>query len=92
MELDVTQLGIAQLHQVYGELTIQLEFLTQKANQVKGLIIQKANEMQRAQAEQMQKLNATPGLKAVPPLAGTCETNCCKNEDNALNGLGSEAS
>lgn len=105
MEIDVTKLGIAQLHQVYGELTIQLEFLSQKANQVKTLIVQKANEMQREQQEQMAKANeqfkngcagAVAGasqLRAVP--SPTCAENgpeCCKTQIGEINGLVPEAS
>lgn len=87
-EIDVTKLGIAQLHQVYGELTIQLEFLAQKANQVKAIIVQKAGEMQRAQQEQASQLNQAIGTAATHPELKLCETNCCKE----TNGLAPEVS
>ena len=62
MEIDLTKLNIAQLYQVYGEMTLQLEILSQKHNQVKNFIAQKSNEMQQQkQASESQIAGAAMG-------------------------------
>ncbi len=69
MEIDIAKLNIAQLYQVYGEITLQLELLSQKHQQVKSFIAQKSNEMQETKK----------AAEALVPAPEVCDkaSQCC---------------